>query len=403
MKDESEGNISDKKGIDTKSNHKDDVFSVTMRKRVEQAKQKSVSQMLHSMKPQQKKSHKKLIAIIAGSLTAVLLLSSVAVYAFWYQNPDNVVTDAMSKLITSESVTAEGTISYGGQINVSFTSGFSYDKGFSGTGEASVGLAAANQNNSIEFEYNGDTDGDVYFRFSGLEELVGTLSAQSSIALRFAGLSEGQIRQQLDKLESLYQPAVDSIDDIWVLYGESEIRKYNEIEAREYECVFETLQKIGSDPASITDVGLAYYENRVVKVKDSLGVQNGNSGYVVEIDDDAAKKFSSSVQDTQLFKDLRSCSGNTINGDEINLRSDDKTDAEKLKIELWIDQWFHQLRHMNISDESGQLNIKINFSYDRPVNVKVPSDFTPFSDIKKELEGLLSFLTLNPFSTQQKQ
>lgn len=382
----------------------ENIFSPALKKRIEQAKSKSVDQFLQSIKPQdQGKKRRYVLVGTIVSAVIVVLGGAWAAFALWYQNPDNAVTGAIAKSLTAKTMGASGTMVYGGQIGGKFEITYGYKEGLKSKGEIGIGTDESGQSVVVKTDVVGESDGDMYFKIENLDELIGTFIQQSALAFRMLGVPDTEIQSQQKKLVSVFDPVVKNLDERWVMFGASEIRRFNKESAREYECIFNALEDIGSNPARLTDVGVAYFNNRVISVKESLGVKDGNSGYVIDINQDATKRFANALRETQFFKDLNKCSNGTIAAEDLDTSKVGKSgSSSKLRTEVWIDYWTHQLKQIKISDSKGLIEMDMKFTFDKPLDVTIPKDFVQYGDVAQEMNSLLVLTLYNPITSSNR-
>lgn len=379
----------------------DDVFSPELKKRIEQAKNRSVDQFLQSIKPEDKnKKKRKIIIGTIISVAVVILGGSWSAFALWYQNPDNAVTDAIAKSLTAKTIGVSGGFIYNGQIGSKFDVMYGYNDGFSGKVEIGVGTDESGQSVVVNTDIVGESDGDMYFKLDNIDKLISTIMQQTTLALRMFGVPDTKIKEQQDKFETFISPMAKKINGKWILYGASEIRKFNKKDARVYECTFKILEDIGHNPAKLADIGVVYFQNRVFVVKESLGVKDGKSGYVVKVDQDAAKRFFDALKNTQPYKDLDKCTNGALTeqASKTSALGTLQKKVPEVEFEIWIDYWTHHLRQVKLSDDKGSMEMDIKFSFDRPVEGQIPNDFVLYEDVAQDMNSLMLLSLLAPMS-----
>lgn len=349
--------------------------------------EESVNHPVQISKP---KSHagkrKRIITSLVLSSFITLFGGGWLVYAI-YQNPDNVVTSAIAKAFSSESILTVGSLSQGSQLRTDFKTQFSHKDGYDGFVELSID-PSGDEATKVIAQVAGQVDGDAYFRIKNIETVLnGLLEPYSAL-----GQSNQLIGTIIDSYKAQFQPIIDGLDGKWVKYGTAEIRKTNEAQATAFECTQDAVKGLSGDTGQLLELGVIYQKNRIILSKESLGVVDGNSGYVVYIDQKAVKKFNEAFKTTKLSKDLRACSKN--GKDTYGLDEDLSKNTSEMVIQVWVDQWTHQLKKVIIQDEKNDLSVKIDFVFDAPVSVTTPGETVPYDEVYSEVNSLLKIFGL---------
>ncbi len=343
------------------------------------------SSQISKPKPRTGKRRRITIASLVVSSFITLLGGGWLVYAL-YQNPDNVVTGAIAKAFSSESFMTSGSLSVGGQLQANFETQFSHKDGYDGNVELSIDTSG-DRAAKVTAQVAGQIDSDAYFRIKNIEMVLNGLLEP------YSALSESNqlIGEIIDSYKAQFQPIIDGLDGKWIKYGTTEIRKTNEAQATAFECTQDVMKGLGGDTGQLLELGIIYQKNRIILSKESLGVVDGNSGYVVYIDQKAVKKFNEAFQATKFAKDLGACSKS--GKDVVGLDEDLGKDTSEMVIQVWVDQWTHQLKKVIIQDEKSDLSIKISFIFDAPVSVTTPSESVPYNEVYSEVNSLLKIFS----------
>ncbi len=304
-----------------------------------------------------------------------------------YQEPNNVVTSAIAQTFSSKSFLTTGVASYGSQTQVKFDTQFSHKDGYGGSAEFSVGTTGDGENTKVIAEVTGKPSDDTYFRIKNLEAILDALLGP------YASLSKSNqlLATLFDTYKKTFQPIINGIDNKWVQYGTSEIRKFDEARAVAFECAQDVLWGVDDDTGQLLELGLMYQNNRVVIVKESLGIVDGNLVYVVGVDKKAFKQFNKAFKTSRLYKDLRSCSKDI---DKVFDTFQNDITTSKTSVQMWVDQWSHQLKRIYVENEEDEFSMDINFVFDKPVKITLPDESISYSKVADEVDSLMGILGL---------
>ncbi len=327
--------------------------------------------------------------IIVSSIVAafvVLLGGGWLAYAL-YQDPNNAVTSAIAQTFSSKSFSTTGTMSYGSQVRAKFDTQFSRTDGYSGFAEFSAGNTGSKESTKVVAEVVGEPNEDTYFRIKNLGTMLDVLLEPYAAI----GKSNQIIGVLLDTYRVQFQPIINGIDNKWIKYGVSEIRKINEARAIAFECMQDVVWGVGDDTGQLIELGLLYQNNRFVVVKESLGIIDGNLGYLVGVNKKDLNRFSEAFKTSKLYKDIRACSKDV---DELFGAFEDDIAVSKMSVQVWVDQWSHQLEKIHIEDEENEFSIDIKFSFDKSVKIDLPKESTSYSKVAPEIDSLMGILGL---------
>lgn len=286
------------------------------------------------------KFSKKLVIIIVG---AILLLSGGSAWAYValvYQNPTNVVFDAVSNYFKASNVNTKtvikttSPISLGDRkmnVRLEFDSAETNAPSF----EGKVKLIQGVDDKSIEIraEIRLVESGSLYFRIDDLdkamkdaEEILGTA------------------------VPAEYTDIINKIQNKWVEVSADNLKDISAETSKTYQCIVDAMKKY-KDDQSMLDV---YRKHPFVNIKDSLGVKDGNTGYKVELDKGIYKEFSKALEGTPFQKDINACYGEEESPESsVDALADSLPDDIDLSVNLWVSQWTHQLNR-------AEMTIKIN-------------------------------------------
>lgn len=337
--------------------------------------------------PQQKKSHKKGIIASIISVAVVVLLAGggYAAYALWYQNPDRVISTAVMKSITANSVIADSTINItshtsDAKINLDLhneadTSRAKFDAKFD--------YAYAGKSIDMDFEGVSILESDKmksYFKMNNLTETLNTIMGQGSSSTAYS-----------DMIEII----VPLLDSQWLSFDSSDTSAYDNLgldtsNGVDQACVVSLSNKIKEDKSYAKELGDAYMNNAFIEVVENLGAKDGNLGYKVKLNRNKLVAFLENARDSKMVQGYRDCidadqrtefdkdvnkyieqAGKTVDGED------------KVQIELWIDRWSHQLKQttMAYSDDKSTLEMKVDSQFNVTVDISEPDDAKSLDDI----------------------
>lgn len=286
---------------------------------------------------------KRLIIIIAG---VVLLLSggsAWAYYAFVFQNPTNVVFDAVSNYFKASNVSTKTIIKTSSPIDLGERKAsvkFEFDSAETNApsfeGKAKLTLSVDSKDIELKGEVRFVESGALYFRIDDLDKAI------EDTAIASGG--------SLAALPATYMEVIKKMQNKWVEISADNLEKISAETSKTYKCVVDVLKKY-KDDQSMLDI---YKQHPFVSIKDNLGVKDGNNGYTVELDKDAYKEFSKAVNGTPIQKDLNACYGEDSSSvSSADSLADALPDNVDLSVSLWISQWTHQLN-------KAEMTMKIN-------------------------------------------
>lgn len=335
--------------------------------------------------------------VVAGVLA--LLLGGGAFAYFAYQNPDKVIADGFVNLFHSQPRSMKGTISVeNNEATVKATVDVkSNDKVANGTLTAAVTMKSLNQTFNGAIDFAATVDGDGYIKANGLDELADqyadtVIKAQEQQYKAYGmTITESQKKEFREQLLLQVEPVIKKINNRWIKFD----TKANDDTSEQQKCVTDAFKKLQSDRALRDELAKAYGDNKFINVKEQLGVKDGSYGYVLDFDSTKAKSFGDAAEKTAFFKELQKCDGFSSSSNSSSTNTIKNGNDDKVRIELWVSQWSHQITALNIegTDTSSPMNetklsFKFDIGYTNDDSVAVPKDAVDFNDLQKELEQL---------------
>lgn len=333
--------------------------------------------MENQAQPKAPNKKKKLIigSIIAG---AVLLLGggTYAAYALWYQNPEKVLTDAVSNVIRAKTATYSGTLAMDTK-DVKVRVAFDGKQASSLNSEGNAKITLTSQGK--DFVVNGsalvDKDGNLFFKIGNLKTILDDFLKQS-----------GMTSSPFDEL-------VAKIDNKWIRVSADDLAEYDKDAGKAQKCLTDTMKKIQDDKAVHDGLVKAYENNKFVVIDSSLPSRTINGvdsmGYKLSLNNDAAKKFAEAVNEMQFMKDLQKCDSSleSFKLDTADMKNSAGTNSTET-VEVSVSRWSHEFTQLKVTgkdtDTSGEFVLEPLFG--KAVTVAVPTDFMTLKELQTEIE-----------------
>lgn len=328
---------------------------------------------------QPKAPNKKKKFIIGGIIAgAVLLLGGgmYAAYALWYQNPEKVLTDAVSNLIRAKTATYSGTLAMDTKdVKVRVVFDGKQASELNGEGNAKITLTSQGK----DFVVNGsalvDKDGNLFFKVGNLKTILDDVLKQS-----------GMTSSPFDEL-------VAKIDNKWIRVSADDLAEYDKDAGKAQACLTDTMKKIQNDKTVHDSLVKAYENNKFVVIDSSLPGRTINGvdsmGYKLSLNNEAAKKFAEAVNEMQFMKDLQKCDSSfeSFKLDASDMKSSTGTTSTET-VEVSVSRWSHEFTQLKVTgkddDASGEFILEPIFGMD--VTVAAPSDFMTLKELQAEIE-----------------
>ena len=328
---------------------------------------------------QPKAPNKKKKFIIGGIIAgAVLLLGGgmYAAYALWYQNPEKVLTDAVSNLIRAKTATYSGTLAMDTKdVKVRVVFDGKQASELNGEGNAKITLTSQGK----DFVVNGsalvDKDGNLFFKVGNLKTILDDVLKQS-----------GMTSSPFDEL-------VAKIDNKWIRVSADDLAEYDKDAGKAQACLTDTMKKIQNDKTVHDSLVKAYENNKFVVIDSSLPGRTINGvdsmGYKLSLNNEAAKKFAEAVNEMQFMKDLQKCDSSfeSFKLDASDMKSSTGTTSTET-VEVSVSRWSHEFTQLKVTgkddDASGEFILEPIFGKD--VTVAAPTDFMTLKELQAEIE-----------------
>ena len=315
-----------------------------------------------------------IIAICAAVLVVLLAIAGATAYAF-YQKPENVLLDAVSKLPLATKVSTKTTVnsnfSYEADgVNIKFKK-FTFDTGAENTPKFDA-------NAELVLEVNGK---ELSLKASGLVTDNGTVYFKDNIV--------SSIKETLSilhqKLPAQAEKHLKKIDGKWVKYSLADARKQDKKSANQLQCVIDAYKKYSKDDKAKHQISSVYKKHPFIIIDKEVKSQNGNFGYDVSVDDDKAEAFWKDFRETSFAKSVESCAPNVSSSSSDTYKSAKKAKSKAdATMTVWVSQWSHELRGVDVkaanlktdsrSDKNYNVSAKTVIDFSKGSQVAVPSD-----------------------------
>ena len=315
-----------------------------------------------------------IIAICAAVLVVLLAIAGATAYAF-YQKPENVLLDAVSKLPLATKVSTKTTVnsnfSYEADgVKIKFKR-FTFDTGAENTPKFDA-------NAELVLEVNGK---DLSLKASGLATDNGTVYFKDNIV--------SSIKETLSilhqKLPAQAEKHLKKIDGKWVKYSLADARKQDKKSANQLQCVIDAYKKYSKDDKAKHQISSVYKKHPFIIIDKEVKSQSGNFGYDVSVDDDKAEAFWKDFRETSFAKSVESCAPNVSSSSSDTYKSAKKAKSKAdATMTVWVSQWSHELRGVDVkatnlktdsrSDKNYNVSAKTVIDFSKGSQVAVPGD-----------------------------
>ncbi len=316
--------------------------------------------------------------IIASIVTgAILLLGGgvYAAYALWYQNPEKVLTDAVSNAIKAKTASYTGTVAVNtDDVKVAIE-----------LNGVEAGLATREVNAKVtitaqgkDFKLNGsalaDKDGNIFFKVSNLKSVIDQTLGETGMVAAFDGL-------------------ISKIDNKWIRISADDLADFSKEASEAKKCATDVLKKLDTDKATRDEFATIYSKNKFIVIDSSLPARTINGidsmGYELSINKTTAKSFVEAINTTQLMKDLQKCDESIkLDADDVTGQSTSKTTQ---KLEVSVSRWTHEFTQVKFTatGEGVSGNATVEPLFNKDVKVVTPTDFLTLKQLQTEIEAAM--------------
>lgn len=331
------------------------------------------------MQPKKKKTGL-IIGIVLGVVALIAIISAVLVYFLWWQNPEKMVTDAVSNAIMAKKMTADGkvVIDMRDQGKIELNVKTATDSGKSKANiDAKLDVKGVEKNIPLKGDVVLDSDGTIYVKINNFKDLYGTLLEIVMESSSGGNLSRSQIETYRDQTLEKMGSEIDKMSDTWMKISPDEI-------GSEYKCGINALKKIQSDESARKEVAQLYRKNSFFTIKDSkISNRNGGRGFELQGDNSKLSKFNDEFKKSSAGKALSKC------GKYNSYKSSESSSIDKSSLKVWVDRSSHELKALELKGDGKKASVEISFdiNMNKSEEIKAPSDA---ESLKEFVEGFMS-------------
>ena len=332
------------------------------------------------MQPKKKKTGL-IIGIVLGVIALIAIISAVLVYFLWWQNPEKMVTDAVSNAIMTKKMTADGkvVIDMRDQGKIELNVKTATDSGKSKADiDAKLNVKGVEKNIPLKGDVVLDSDGTIYVKINNFKDLYGTLLEIVMESSSGGNLSRSQIETYRDQTLEKMGSEIDKMSDTWMKISPDEI-------GGEYKCGINALKKIQSDESARKELAQIYQKNSFFTIKDSkISDRNGGRGFELQGNNKSnSSKFEEEFKNSSVGKALSKC------GKSNSYKSSESSSIDTASLKVWVDRSSHELKALELKGDGKKASVEISFdiNMNKSEEIKAPSDA---ESLKEFVEGFMS-------------
>ena len=331
------------------------------------------------MQPKKKKTGL-IIGIVLGVIALIAIISAVLVYFLWWQNPEKMVTDAVSNAIMAKKMTSDGKVVVDmrdqGKIELNVKAATESGKSKANI-DAKLNIKGVEKSIPLDGDMVLGDDGTIYVKINNFKDLYGTLLEIVMESSSGGNLSRSQIETYRDQTLEKMGSEIDKMSDTWMKISPDEI-------GSEYKCGINALKKIQSDESVRKEVVQLYQKNSFFTIKDSkISDRNGGRGFELQGDNGKLSKFNDEFKKSSAGKALSKC------GKYNSYKSSESSSIDKSSLKVWVDRSSHELKALELKGDGKKASVEISFdiNMNKSEEIKAPSDA---ESLKEFVEGFMS-------------
>ena len=331
------------------------------------------------MRPKKKKTGL-IIGVVLGVIVLISIVSAALVYFLWWQNPEKMVTDAMSSAIMSKKMTANGkvVVDMRDQGKIELNVKTATDSGKSKANiDAKLDVKGVEKNITLRSDVVLDIDGTIYVKINNFKDLYGTLLEMVMESSSGGNLSRSQIETYRDQTLRKMSSEIDKMGNTWMKISPDEI-------GSEYRCGINALKKIQSDESVRKELVQIYQKNSYFTIKDSkISDRNGGRGFELQGNNKSnSSKFEEEFKNSSVGKALSKC------GKSNSYKSSESSSIDTASLKVWVDRSSHELKALELKGDSKKASVEISFDIDvnKSEEIKIPSSA---ESLKEFIEGFM--------------
>ena len=331
------------------------------------------------MRPKKKKTGL-IIGVVLGVIVLISIVSAALVYFLWWQNPEKMVTDAMSSAIMSKKMTANGkvVVDMRDQGKIELNVKTATDSGKSKANiDAKLDIKGVEKNIPLKGDAVLDSGGTIYVKINNFKDLYGTLLEMVMESSSGGNLSRSQIETYRDQTLRKMSSEIDKMGNTWMKISPDEI-------GSEYRCGINALKKIQSDESVRKELVQIYQKNSYFTIKDSkISDRNGGRGFELQGNNKSnSSKFEEEFKNSSVGKALSKC------GKSNSYKSSESSSIDTASLKVWVDRSSHELKALELKGDSKKASVEISFDIDvnKSEEIKIPSSA---ESLKEFIEGFM--------------
>lgn len=342
---------------------------------------KSIDEANSLVQRDSKKKDKTKLAIILGTIFALLLIIGGGLalyYSLIYQNPDKIISDALIGSFKNNNhikakITSDTTLSQNPRLILKNLEIETYtDKDHKTENKINASLTLNKQDFDVKANIQTEKD-KAYFKLDNLDSLA-------EILLKNMKLPDSAINSAKKELQSLSEK--------WIVIDQKTKGKNS--------CQTEFITDVLSSDKK--EFGKAFEKNKFIQAKDKKDGKNGLIGVNFEFNKNNYKSFIDAISQTNQVNRLKSCLKETTTKDPEKAFSDLKKDIDNLESlsgTIWATKFGHKLEaidfSLNVKDKANKkstLNGNFEFSTEAK-SIDIPKDTINTQEFLKELQNAI--------------
>ena len=330
------------------------------------------------MQPKKKKTGL-IIGIVLGVIALIAIISAVLVYFLWWQNPEKMVTDAVSNAIMAKKMTADGkvVIDMRDQGKIELNVKAATDSGKSKADiDAKLAVKGVEKNIPLKGDVVLGDDGTIYVKINNFKELYGSLLEVVMESSSGGKISRTQMEAYRDQTLKKLNSEINKMNGTWMKVSPDEI-------GSKYKCGINALKKIQSDESARKELAQIYQKNSLFTIKDSkISDRNGGRGFELQGDNSKLSKFNDEFKKSSAGKALSKC------GKSNSYKSSESSSIDESSLKVWVDRSSHELKAVELkgNDKKASVEISFDINVNKSEEIKVPSSA---ESLKEFIEGFM--------------
>ncbi len=331
------------------------------------------------MRPKKKKTGL-IIGVVLGAVVLISIVSAALVYFLWWQNPEKMVTDAISSAIMSKKMTADGkvVVDIRDQGKIELNVKTATDSGKSKANiDAKLNIKGVEKSIPLDGDMVLGDDGTIYVKINNFKDLYSSLLEVVMESSSGGKMSRAQIEAYRDQTLKKLNSEINKMNGTWMKVSPDEI-------GDEYKCGIDALKKFQNDESARKELAQLYQKNSFFTIKDSkISDRNGGRGFELQGDNSKLSKFSDELKNSSAGKALGKC------GKSNSYRSSESSSIDTASLKVWVDRSSHELKALELKGDSKKVSVEISFDIDvnKSEEIKIPSSA---ESLKEFIEGFMS-------------